>query len=90
MKEITFDWSNGSISEQEMQYMETAVSLANRTLLERTGAGNDFLGWVQLPFDYDKQEFDRIIKAAEKIKKESEVLIVIGIGGSYLGAPRGN
>ena len=86
MKEITFDWSNGSISEQEMQYMETAVSLANQTLLERTGAGNDFLGWVQLPFDYDKQEFDRIIKAAEKIKKESEVLIVIGIGGSYLGA----
>ena len=86
MKEITFDWSNGSISEQEMQYMETAVSLANRTLLERTGAGNDFLGWVQLPFDYDKQEFDRILKAAEKIKKESEVLIVIGIGGSYLGA----
>lgn len=85
-KELTFDWSNGAISAQEMECMETAVALANQTLMEGKGAGNDFLGWVRLPFDYDKQEFDRIVKAAEKIQKESEVLIVIGIGGSYLGA----
>ena len=52
----------------------------------RTGAGNDFLGWIDLPVDYDKEEFERIQKAAEKIKADSEVLVVIGIGGSYLGA----
>ncbi len=86
MKEITFDWSNASVAAQEMDCMKEAVALANHTLLEKTGAGNDFLGWVRLPFDYDHEEFDRILKAAEKIKKESEVLIVIGIGGSYLGA----
>ena len=55
-------------------------------LHEKTGAGNDFLGWIDLPVDYDHEEFDRIKKAAEKIKADSDVLIVIGIGGSYLGA----
>ena len=51
-----------------------------------TTVGNDFLGWIDLPVDYDKEEFDRIKKAAEKIQSDSEVLVVIGIGGSYLGA----
>ena len=54
--------------------------------MTRTGAGNDFLGWIDLPVDYDKEEFDRIKKAAEKIRNDSDVLLVIGIGGSYLGA----
>ena len=53
---------------------------------EKTGKGNDFLGWVDLPVNYDKEEFDRIKKAAARIQANSEVLIVIGIGGSYLGA----
>jgi glucose-6-phosphate isomerase len=55
-------------------------------LHEKTGAGNDFLGWIDLPVNYDKEEFSRIKKAAEKIKSDSDILIVIGIGGSYLGA----
>ena len=59
---------------------------AKELLLSRKGAGNDFLGWIDLPVDYDKEEFVRIQKAAEKIKNDSEVLLVIGIGGSYLGA----
>ena len=58
----------------------------NKTLTEKSGAGNDFLGWVDLPENYDKEEFERIKKAAEKIRSDSQVLIVIGIGGSYLGA----
>ena len=59
---------------------------AKDLLLSRKGAGNDFLGWIDLPEDYDKEEFARIKKAAKKIQKDSEVLLVIGIGGSYLGA----
>ncbi len=55
-------------------------------MVEKTGAGNDFLGWIDLPVDYDKEEFARIQKAAAKIQSDSEVLLVIGIGGSYLGA----
>lgn len=60
--------------------------MQKKQLLDRNGAGNDFLGWLDLPVDYDKEEFTRIKKAAEKIQGDSEVLIVIGIGGSYLGA----
>lgn len=59
---------------------------AKEQLVSKTGAGNDFLGWIDLPVDYDKDEFVRIKKAAEKIQSDSEVLVVIGIGGSYLGA----
>ena len=62
------------------------MQAARETLVEKTGAGNDFLGWIDLPVDYDKEEFGRIKKAAEKIQKDSDVLLVIGIGGSYLGA----
>lgn len=59
---------------------------ARQLLVSKSGAGNDFLGWLDLPVDYDKEEFARIKKAAAKIQGDSEVLVVIGIGGSYLGA----
>ncbi|MCF0146815.1 MAG: glucose-6-phosphate isomerase [Clostridium sp.] len=71
--------------EQELVNMEAMVKSAHNTLMNGTGAGNDFLGWLDLPINYDKNEFERIKNAAEKIKKNSDALIVIGIGGSYLG-----
>ena len=74
------------IAPHEMESAKAAAELAAKTLMDRSGAGNDFLGWVDLPTNYDKEEFARIKAAAEKIKKNSDVLIVIGIGGSYLGA----
>ena len=88
MSKITFDYSKaaGFISEEEVGYMTKLANDAKELLVSKTGAGNDFLGWIDLPVDYDKEEFDRIKKAAEKIKSDSEVLVVIGIGGSYLGA----
>ncbi len=70
----------------EIDYMEDMVKSAHDKLHNGTGIGNEFLGWIDLPVNYDKDEFARIKKAAEKIKSDSEVLIVIGIGGSYLGA----
>ncbi len=87
-EKITFDYSKaiGFIGENEIAPMEKLVQDAREVLVSRTGAGNDFLGWIDLPVDYDKEEFGRIQKAAEKIKSDSEVLVVIGIGGSYLGA----
>lgn len=88
MSKVTFDYSKAAsfISEDEVSNMKKAAEDAKKVLVERTGAGNDFLGWIDLPVDYDKDEFDRIKKAAKKIQENSEVLIVIGIGGSYLGA----
>lgn len=85
---VTFDYSKTApfISETEVTSMKAIAENARELLLSRTGAGNDFLGWVDLPLDYDKEEFARIKKAAAKIQEESEVLVVIGIGGSYLGA----
>lgn len=74
------------ISEEEVKNLAPMVSEAHKMLHEKTGAGNDFLGWVELPKNYDKDEFERIKKAAAKIQNDSEVLVVIGIGGSYLGA----
>ncbi|RIL76813.1 glucose-6-phosphate isomerase, partial [Staphylococcus equorum] len=62
------------------------VKSVHRTIHEGTGAGSDFLGWVDLPVDYDKEEFARIQKSAKQIQSNSDVLVVIGIGGSYLGA----
>lgn len=87
-EKITFDYSKaiGFIGENEIAPMEKLVQDAKEVLVSRTGAGNDFLGWIDLPVNYDKEEFGRIQKAAEKIKSDSEVLVVIGIGGSYLGA----
>ena len=88
MEKISFDYSKaaGFISEEEVSYMSKLVADAKGLLVSREGAGNDFLGWIDLPVDYDKDEFARIKKAAEKIQSDSEVLVVIGIGGSYLGA----
>lgn len=88
MSKVTFDYSKVSsfISEEEVTNMKKIAEDAKKVLLEKTGAGNDFLGWIDLPVDYDKEEFDRIKKAAKKIQGDSEVLVVIGIGGSYLGA----
>ena len=88
MAKVTFDYSKAStfIGEHEVEYMSKLAADAKETLVSKSGAGNDFLGWIDLPVDYDKEEFARIQKAAEKIQSDSEVLIVIGIGGSYLGA----
>src|SRR5690606_21655934 len=66
--------------------LQGAVRLAHEQLHEGTGAGADYLGWIDLPVQYDKEEFDRIKQAASKIRSDSDVLVVIGIGGSYLGA----
>ena len=74
------------VGEDEYKGISSAVKAAHETLENKNGLGNDFLGWVTLPTDYDKEEFERIKKAAEKIKSDSEVLLVVGIGGSYLGA----
>ena len=74
------------VSNHEIEGMKEYVKSAHDMLHNKTGAGNDFLGWVNLPTDYDKEEFARIKKAAEKIRKDSDILVVIGIGGSYLGA----
>lgn len=88
MAKVTFDYSKaaGFISDHEVESMKKIALQAKDTLLSKEGAGNDFLGWVDLPIDYDKDEFARIKAAAERIKEDSEVLVVIGIGGSYLGA----
>jgi glucose-6-phosphate isomerase len=88
MEKITFDSSKAScfLSEYEINYFEGFVKQAHEMLHSKTGPGNDFLGWLDLPLNYDREEFARIKKSAEKIKADSDVLIVIGIGGSYLGA----
>lgn len=85
---VTFDYSAAKsfLADTEIEMIEKAVEGAKETLLNKTGAGNDFLGWIDLPVNYDKEEFARIKESAKKIQKDSEVLLVIGIGGSYLGA----
>ena len=85
---VTFDYSKAAIvvREEEVAAMKKMTETAKEVLVSKTGLGNDFLGWIDLPVDYDKEEFDRIKKAAKKIQEDSEVLLVIGIGGSYLGA----
>jgi glucose-6-phosphate isomerase len=88
MTHVRFDYTKALsfFGEHEITYLRDAVKVAHHSLHEKTGAGNDFLGWIELPTNYDKEEFSRIQKAAEKIKNDSDVLLVIGIGGSYLGA----
>ena len=76
----------GFVNPGELDKMAVLMNAANEVLLSRTGAGSDFLGWLDLPVNYDKEEFARIQKAAKKIQGDSDVLVVIGIGGSYLGA----
>ena len=87
-RDLTLDLSKTApfLKENELDYMEDLVKAAHEKIHNKTGAGNDFLGWVDLPINYDKAEFERIKAAAKKIQSDSEVLIVIGIGGLYLGA----
>ena len=88
MSKVSFDYSkaSGFIGTHEVESMKKLAEDAKELLVSKKGAGNDFLGWIDLPTDYDKEEFARIKKAADKIKSDSDVLLVIGIGGSYLGA----
>ncbi len=88
MENLTFSYEKAApfINEHEFEAMKDYVKAAHDMLHNKTGAGNDFLGWIDLPVNYDKEEFARIKKAAEKIRSDSDVLVVIGIGGSYLGA----
>lgn len=89
MNHITFDYSktlDKFVSPHELDYLQMHVTAADEALRNGTGPGAEMTGWLNLPEDYDKEEFERILKAANKIKSDSEVLIVIGIGGSYLGA----
>ena len=76
----------GMVTQEELKNVEAATKLALATVVDRTGPGSEFLGWVDLPLDYDKAEFNRILLSAERIKHDSDALVVIGIGGSYLGA----
>lgn len=88
MGNVIFDYSRaaGFVSAEEMENMKATTMCAKNVLMDKSGAGSDFLGWIDLPVDYDKEEFQRIKMAAEKIQNDSDVLLVIGIGGSYLGA----
>ncbi len=79
-------YASSFVTNEEVMFFKEKIAAAHDALHNKTGAGSDFTGWVDLPVDYDKDEFSRIKAAAEKIKKNSDVLIVIGIGGSYLGA----
>lgn len=85
---VTFDYSVAApfVKDHEVEQMKKPVLDAKEMLVNKSGAGNDFLGWIDLPVNYDKEEFARIKKAAAKIQGDSDILIVIGIGGSYLGA----
>ena len=88
MKKINFNYNKALdfFAKEEVDVLQPYVDVAHDMLHNKSGLGNDFLGWVDLPNNYDKEEFARIKKAAEKIKSDSDVLVVIGIGGSYLGA----
>ncbi len=86
MIKLNYSKASGFINDDEIKNMKTAVLSAQNTLDEKNGAGCDYLGWTTLPANYDINEFERIKKAAAKIRENSDVLVVIGIGGSYLGA----
>jgi glucose-6-phosphate isomerase len=86
MSKLKFDYSNAMIKEHEYEYLKPQIMAAHKLLHDGTGAGNDYIGWVGYPKNYDKDEFARIKAAAENIREKADVLIVIGIGGSYLGA----
>ena len=88
MNTIGFCYKNAGkfIGKHEIESIKPAVLDAAKRLTEKNGDGKDFLGWIDLPVNYDKEEFEKIKKAAEKIRNDSDILFVIGIGGSYLGA----
>ena len=83
---IQFNGSYASVSEQELQSIQAEVTAAHEKLVTRSGAGSDYLGWLDLPVNYDRVEFEAIKSAAKQIQQSSQALVVIGIGGSYLGA----
>lgn len=83
---IKIDYRNASVRPEEVKYLEPAVQLAAKQLTDKSGAGSDFTGWVNLPNEIDQTELSRIKAAAKKITEDSDVLVVVGIGGSYLGA----
>ena len=83
---MTIQKQCSSLAKMKLLPLRPSLRTAKNILVEKSGAGNDFLGWIDLPVNYDKEEFARIQKAAEKIRNDSDVLVVIGIGGSYLGA----
>ena len=85
-QKITFNFDNTKFmaADAEIEAIKPRIEAAKKTLVEKTGEGNDFLGWIDLPVNYDKEEFDRIKKAAAKIQADSDVLLVIGIGGGLL------
>ena len=87
-QKISFNFDNTKFkaSDADVAAIRPRIEAAKKTLVEKTGEGNDFLGWIDLPVNYDKVEFARIKEAAAKIQSDSDVLLVIGIGGSYLGA----
>ena len=84
--DLNLQYTNSFINDHEIQMPAPYVSAAHDLIFDKTGAGNEFLGWTTLPESYDQEEFTRVKKAAEKINGHSDVLVVIGIGGSYLGA----
>lgn len=86
MQDIFLDFSNSMISLREINGIREQVFMAHDLLHNKKGLGKEFLGWIDYPIEYDTEEFERIKKAAARIKEDSQVLIVIGIGGSYLGA----
>ena len=88
MSKVTFDYSKAGVfvADHEVENMKKLVLDAKELLVSKKGPGNDFLGWIDQPVAYDKEEFARIKAAAAKIQSDSDVLLVVGIGGSYLGA----
>lgn len=86
MKDIRFDYSNADVKRHEIENLKEQVRQLHHMLHNKTGAGNDFLGWLDYPKDYDQGEFQRIVDVAERIRKNSDAFIIIGIGGSYAGA----
>ncbi|MGN0573687.1 MAG: glucose-6-phosphate isomerase, partial [Acutalibacteraceae bacterium] len=86
MIKLNLNYAGESACEKSLEAMQPEVSKAHSMLHDGTGLGSDFLGWVDLPVNYDKAEFAQIKECAEKIKKDSQALVVLGIGGSYLGA----
>ena len=86
MLKLNEKYLDSFVSEEDYKAIEADLNKAVETLENRCGAGNDFTGWLDLPVDYDKEEFERILKASKKIKESCGVFVVIGIGGSYLGA----
>lgn len=86
MGNIKFDYSNAMIEKHEYEYLKPQVMMAHESLHNGNGPGNDYIGWLDYPQNYNREEFDRIKSVAERIRKSSDVLVVIGIGGSYLGA----